>query len=367
MAIKGDFISFTYNGVHSTDLGVMRVTSSNRYTDALLPTIQDKTVQVPGSNGTYFFGSYYTQRPITINAVFDDVSESQIRLMRKVFGDQLSHELIFDDEPYKVYYAKATGTPQLQYIPFSSPRIYKGEGTFTFTCFEPFAHTPNSNKYLSQYVAGHYNYTSVSIDETTFNSNKTNYYIKVEDNYIQCTNESTFDDEETYYTKSYISSNPSWYKYDNKEEWNLSANLLSTKGVYDAYNSTTGFTLYNPGDIEADFKVIIPIPAGDNASFSINGIEVVNNNTGASRILSTSAISAGKGEDVAIQFNSKTNLIEGLDAHGARTGNLYNENITTGNWFKIPLTTDGLWNFQLIDYTNTSSIDPQLVYDYLYF
>jgi len=44
MSIKGDFISFTYNGVHSTQLGVVHVTSSNRYTDALLPTIQDKTV-----------------------------------------------------------------------------------------------------------------------------------------------------------------------------------------------------------------------------------------------------------------------------------------------------------------------------------
>ena len=92
MAIKGDFISFTYNGVHSTELGVMRVTSSNRYTDALLPTIQDKTVQASGSNGTYFFGSYYTQRPITISVAFDEVSESQIRLMRKTFGDGLSHE-----------------------------------------------------------------------------------------------------------------------------------------------------------------------------------------------------------------------------------------------------------------------------------
>ena len=151
MAIKGDFISFTYNGVHSTELGVMRVTSSNRYTDALLPTIQDKTVQASGSNGTYFFGSYYTQRQITINVAFDEVSESQIRLMRKTFGDQLSHELIFDDEPYKVYYAKATGTPQLQYIPFSSPRVYKGEGTFSFTCYDPFAHTPNQYKYLTSY------------------------------------------------------------------------------------------------------------------------------------------------------------------------------------------------------------------------
>ena len=44
MAIKGDFISFTYNGVHSTELGIVHVSASNRYTDALLPTIQDKTV-----------------------------------------------------------------------------------------------------------------------------------------------------------------------------------------------------------------------------------------------------------------------------------------------------------------------------------
>ena len=33
MAVKGDFISFTYNGVHSTELGIVRVSSSNRYND----------------------------------------------------------------------------------------------------------------------------------------------------------------------------------------------------------------------------------------------------------------------------------------------------------------------------------------------
>lgn len=54
MPTQGDFISFTYNGVHSTELGIVRVNVSNRYNDALLPTFQDKTVQVPGSNGTYF-------------------------------------------------------------------------------------------------------------------------------------------------------------------------------------------------------------------------------------------------------------------------------------------------------------------------
>jgi hypothetical protein len=33
MSIKGDFISFTYNGVHSTELGIVRTSSSNRYND----------------------------------------------------------------------------------------------------------------------------------------------------------------------------------------------------------------------------------------------------------------------------------------------------------------------------------------------
>lgn len=320
MAIKGDFISFTYNGVHSTELGIVHVSTSDRYTDALLPTIQDKTVQVPGSNGTYFFGSYYTQRPITLNVAFDNVSENQIRLARKVFGDQLSHSLIFDEEPYKVYYAKVNGTPQYTYIPFSSPRIYKGEGTLTFTCYEPFAHTPNSNKYLSQYTVG----------------------------------------------VSPSPSNPTWYKYNNKDEWNLSAGLLETQGTYDNYISNK-FRLYNPGDLEADFKFIIPIPTGENASFSISGITISNNNTLGPRTLNTSAITTGKGEDVAIQFNSKTNLIEGLDAYGARTGNLYNENIVSGSWFKIPLTTDGNWYFQPIGYSNTDNTNPTLEYDYLYF
>ena len=313
MAIKGDFISFTYNGVHSTELGVMRVTSSNRYTDALLPTIQDKAVQAPGSHGTYFFGSYYTQRPITINVAFDEVSESQIRLIRKTFGDGLSHQLIFDDEPYKVYYAKTTGTPQLQYIPFSSPRVYKGEGTFTFTCYEPFAHTPNSNKYLSQYVVGN-------------------------------------------------PSNPIWYKYDNKTEWNLSANLLVTQGTYDNYTSATGFKIYNPGDVETDFKFIAPI------TNLLRGIKISDgNNDLASYTLLINAPTAKTG-DSYLCFNSKLNLIEGLNSSKQKTGTIYNEYINSGSWFKIPLNkTNTNWYFQPVFSSTYSGTNFTLEYDYLYF
>ena len=312
MAIKGDFISFTYNGVHSTELGVMRVTSSNRYTDALLPTIQDKAVQAPGSHGTYFFGSYYTQRPITINVAFDEVTEDQIRLMRKKFGDQLSHQLIFDDEPYKVYYAKVTGTPQLQYVPFSSPRVYKGEGTFSFTCYEPFAHTPNNCKYLDQYVVN--------------------------------------------------GVNTPWYKYNNEDEWNLSANLLTTQGTYDNYTSATGFKVYNPGDMETDFKFIIPI------TNLLRGIKISDGtNDLASYTLLINAPTAKTG-DSYLCFNSKLNLIEGLNSSKQKTGTIYNEYINSGSWFKIPLNrTNTNWYFQPVFSSTYSETNLTLEYDYLYF
>lgn len=317
-AIKGDFISFTYNGVHSTDLGIMRVTASNRYTDQLLPTVQDKTVQVPGGNGTYFFGSNYTQRTITINIAYDSVTEDQIRLMRINFGDGKTHELIFDDEPYKVYYAKVTGTPQLTYIPFQNqdenaniqPRIYKGEGTLTFTCYEPFAHCLNNYKYLNQYTV----------------------------------------------------NDPSWYKYDNKNEWNLSANLLSTKGTYDTYSSNThSFKTYNPGDLEADFNLIIP------TGKVISGIKIndgTNDLESYILLLKGTSITAKNG-DTHICFNSKMNIIYGCNSSGVRTGNLYNEYIQSGNWFKIPKNqANKTWNLVLIDYTSTT---PILKYDYLYY
>ncbi len=309
MPIKGDFISFSYNGVHSTELGIVHVSSSDRYADALLPTIQDKTVQAPGSDGTYFFGSYYTQRPITINIAFDDVTEAQFKKIRRLFGDKKSHSLTFDEEPYKVYQAKVTGSPEYNYICFGSPRVYKGEGILTFTCYEPFARCPNNLKYLDQWVAG---------------------------------------------------TGPDWYKYDNKEEWNLSAGLLSAQGNYDTFNNGK-IQLYNPGDLDTNFKFKIPINAtiggikiSDGTNDLENHILMLNNNT-----------IVPKGQDSYLLFNSCNNLIEGLNADGARTMNIYNEYIQSGSWFKIPMNQDNKTLYFIpIDYNGST---PILEYDYLYF
>jgi len=37
--IKGDFLGFTFNGVHSSELGLTRVSDGSRYNENLYPTI----------------------------------------------------------------------------------------------------------------------------------------------------------------------------------------------------------------------------------------------------------------------------------------------------------------------------------------
>ena len=243
--------------------------------------------------------------------------------MRRIFSDNRSHALIFDDEPYKVYYAKATGTPQLQYIPFNSDRyqeglveaerIYKGEGTLTLICYEPFAHCPNAYKDYDNWVVG----------------------------------------------------NPIWYKYNNKLEWNLSAQLLGSANIDKWKSNTKSFALYNPGDLDADFTVMVPINTG------MTELKITNNLTGESTTLSLKGGMSSKGLDTHIQFNSKTNLIEGIKYSAStgyvKSGNIYNDYINGGTWFKIPQTlsiTD--WELILTGYngsTPSGDLDYELCVD----
>ena len=156
--LKGDYIGFSYGTkadgtpMHSSDLGIVRTSDGSRFNENLLPTMQDKTVQVPGGDGTYYFGSYYTQRPFTISFAFDSLTEEQVARLKSHFGDKGVHDLIFDEVPYKVYKAKVTGTATIKHIPFTegeTNRIYKGEGTIQFTCYDPYARS--RHKWLNEY------------------------------------------------------------------------------------------------------------------------------------------------------------------------------------------------------------------------
>ena len=296
--LKGDFIGFSFNGYRSEDLGIVRVSDGSRYTEDLVPTTQDKTVQVPGGDGFYYFGSNYTQKPFTIPIAFDGLTEKQFRELQQVFGTKELGKLVFDERPYKYYMVKS-GKPQLKYICFGKEgdRIYKGEGTLNFTAYYPYA--KSVHKFLDEY------------------SDK------------------------------------------NKDEWKEASGMRpskqTTEFTYDTFDENDTVRVYNAGDLEADF-----ILKFNGAPSDAVNIELSQQNVGNKKAFLNLKKFGLKNTDTGFQINTKTNLIEGFNAEGL-TGTLYNENITQGDFFKIPPREEGY----RISVTGATPIE--IVYDYIYY
>ncbi len=272
MALSGDFIGFTFNGVHSSDMGIIRTSDGSRFNENLLPASTDKTVQIPGGDGTYYFGSNYTQRQIPISIATDELTETQFRQLKQWLGDKQIHPLVFDEAPYKTYMVKTSSIPTLKFICFDNitknngeivvNRVYKGEGSLQFIAYFPFARC--TKKYLSEYTDS------------------------------------------------------------NKEEWASASGLLTAQGGYDGTGAE--INLYNPGDVETDFFAYY-------ARTSLKRLTKIYIN---SNILNFDFSNNDNVIDTYIRINSKANLIEGCDENFKPTGTLYNKFITSGDFFKIP-------------------------------
>ena len=55
-----DFTGFRFGQIHSEDLHLIVVSSSNRYTKTLLPNLKDYTTEVLGGDGSYYFGQTFS-------------------------------------------------------------------------------------------------------------------------------------------------------------------------------------------------------------------------------------------------------------------------------------------------------------------
>lgn len=275
IALKGDFIGFSFNGYRSEKLGIVRVSDGSRYNEDLVPTSQDKTVQVPGGDGFYYFGSDYTQRQFSINIAFDELTEKQFRELQQVFGTKELGKLVFDERPYKYYMVKS-GKPQLKYICFGKEgdRIYKGEGTLNFTAYYPYA--KSIHKFLDEY------------------SDK------------------------------------------NKDEWKEASGMRpskqTTEFTYDTFDENHTVRVYNAGDLDTDFILKF------NGALKNLIIELMpaTQTSNAIKRLSFKNFKIDTIKDSGFQINTKTNLIEGFDKDGILTYNLYNRYIDEGDFFKIP-------------------------------
>lgn len=272
-----DFTGFRFNGVHSSELGLVRVSNGSRYDDTLLPTFQDKTAQIPGGHGTLYWESFYVQKPFTIQVAYDSVTEDDYRRIRQLFNAEAIGELIFDELPYKAYTAKVSNPPQLKWICFNQngQRIYKGEGTINFVCYRPFAHSVY--KYLDEYIGT---------------------------------------------------------AYANKSEWAASSNMLPSRGNYDSVGGVST-KLYNAGDMEADFCLYCPVNSTANNLTQIAlGGAIKMKFTPFTKKLTDTHIRINSRTNLVegMIYNTSTGIY-------TPSGLLYNEYISAGDFFKIPTTT----------------------------
>lgn len=285
-SLSGNFIGFTFNNVHSSTLGIMRISEGGRYNEDLLPTYEDKVVEAPGTDETYYFGSYYKQKIIRIPIAFDDLSEVQIRKIKQLFSDKQIHELWFDESPYKAYNVKINGTPNLKYLCFekinidgSVQRVYRGEGEISFIAFYPFAHS--RYKYLEDYNDLHSNFEEWA----------TTSRLRLKQNYDQLI-------------------------ITNERE-------KIREGYVD---------LWNAGDLETDIKI--------NIDFDGNNI-ISGGRLSLSEKVGISLLTLHKqGNDTGVQINSRLKIIQGYrkDSKGniIITSNVYNQYISSGDFFKLP-------------------------------
>lgn len=279
-----DFIGFTYNGKHSIrDLGIYRVSNSNRYDDNITATMTDLTADVPGGDGQYYFGTTFKNRTFQINFAFDNLYEEDITKIKKTFQGDGIHDLVFDETPYKAWSAKVTGTATLKHLCFeeNGRRVYRGEGNVTFTCYYPYAHTPERLWKVT-------------------NKGKTG-------------EQWTYEIKDGKNKNNYISTPPERNAYPNKEEWLVDGILADS----DALNEESSDyakrkTIY--GDRPVPFVMYLNVTDGtlSNARWRISQIDEQGANTYLELNYTRQQLISGE----QLIFNSKTRILSKKKSDG---------------------------------------------------
>ena len=145
-----DFRGFRFGNIHTSDLNLEVVSTSNRYEVRTLPNAEDSTADIPGGDGKYYFGSTFKEREFNCSLAFDNVSEQIYRKIKQLFATDKLQDLVFDEDPYKTWKAKIKGKPEFKSICFidkdTGKRVYKGDGKLSFVCYFPYAY--GKDKYL---------------------------------------------------------------------------------------------------------------------------------------------------------------------------------------------------------------------------
>ena len=330
MAQQGDYIGFSFGGVHSSELGIVRISDGSRFEENLLPNFQDKTTTVSGKDGIYYFGSDNQQKEITLSFAFDHLTEEQLRRLKQVFSTKKPQRFILDEKPYKYYMVKVAQSAIIQHLCFDvdeGTRIYKGEGTLNLVAYYPYARSVH--KFLNEFNEGDNSDFNIYPDTITA-GNQDKDYSEIYDLMVEG-------------NKPF--SNEQGLLYYNKQEWASSTSMMNEQGnldiaQLDAINNIVRIPVYNAGDLEADFKLFIKSNSQTENQINlpkIKAIRLVQNGFILNQLTFKQfpPLKLAK-NDYGLCIDTAAHLIKGVDQQNKLTTNLYNNKIQSGHFFKIP-------------------------------
>lgn len=160
----------------------------------------EKIIYPPASDGLADRTSYLSVKigpPIQIDGNIDYVNSPRL----------MNNGIIYNYSKIKSFDKNSTYLLRMKVKKMTSRGLseYLSTGEFPFTCqIRKYTKVDQNTgercfNFLGSNAKDEYVY--VKLTEATFNNNKTNYYYRVNDEYIRCTDNSTYDSNENYYTK----------------------------------------------------------------------------------------------------------------------------------------------------------------------
>lgn len=233
-----DFTGFYLGGIHSSTYGILRVSDGDRYSEGLVPEFDNMELELSGGNGDLYGGKKFKKTSFEIKIAFEHLTEKQFREMRNWLGRTELQSFRFDERPYKTYWVTLASRPELEYVCFmeeredgligEKERIYKGEGELEFVAYSPFGYCIDESTKLT--------YNGLEINEGGVNWQILNNYSPF--NIID----------------------------DNMVEWGETSGLKNSLKDYNVFNMEEdaetweyNAKLYNPGDFNADFELLIDL------------------------------------------------------------------------------------------------------------
>lgn len=307
---RDDFLGFTFNNRHSSEMKIVRVSNSNRYEVNLVSQLKHTQADIPGSDGEVITSTKRQKKGFpTIHIAYDDLREEDMRALKEWLSPKQAAPLVFDELPYLTYFATISAVPQLKFICFDdkndpSIRVYKGEGTIQFEAAAPYAIC--KQKYLDYYE-------NKLLDDNDPNSPP---------------------------------------MYPTVKQWGPSSGLKATSQGYDTFVNGEA-AVYNAGSEECPVQIIFPHTSGL--------VTFVRASDGATFFLDMSKIKIASNN---YMIDSEVKLLKGGtwdSTNGTFTpnGKIYNFTLVAGEFFNLVKGEDKI--------TCTGVVPNSISYDLIYY